>query len=164
MTRHIVGSYSYHHCIVKKGTFEMYGALYNERDIPSELRQYFEEVETSCGAPYRRMVDRPIHGKRNTTHGSNGQQTDREGASHDLYTLPTRTIGWQPTCKCPPHNAVPCVVLDPFSGAGTTGVVAIRHGRGYVGVELNPEYAEMSIERLQSTQPMLAGFVEEGTS
>jgi DNA modification methylase len=39
-------------------------------------------------------------------------------------------------------------VLDPFSGAGTTGVVALREGRQYIGIELNSEYAEMSHARL----------------
>lgn len=32
------------------------------------------------------------------------------------------------------------IVLDPFAGSGTTGVVAIRHGRRFIGFELNPEY------------------------
>lgn len=37
------------------------------------------------------------------------------------------------------------VVLDPFSGSGTTGVVALRNGLGYVGIDLNAEYLEMSL-------------------
>lgn len=41
------------------------------------------------------------------------------------------------------------VVLDPFNGAGTTGMVAMQHGRRYVGVELNPDYACLSVERWQ---------------
>lgn len=41
-------------------------------------------------------------------------------------------------------------VLDPFSGSGTTGVVALRHGRNYIGLELNPEYAELSKRRIKS--------------
>jgi DNA modification methylase len=40
------------------------------------------------------------------------------------------------------------VVLDPFSGSGTTGVVALRLGREYIGIELNPEYVAMSERRL----------------
>lgn len=51
------------------------------------------------------------------------------------------------------------VVLDPFSGAATTGVAALRHGREYIGVELNPAYAERSRERLaeQDGQLVLSG-------
>ncbi|WP_226426580.1 site-specific DNA-methyltransferase [Xanthomonas sp. MWU16-30325] len=41
------------------------------------------------------------------------------------------------------------VVLDPFMGAGTTAVVAERLGRQWLGVELNPAYAEIAKERLR---------------
>ena len=40
------------------------------------------------------------------------------------------------------------LVLDPFTGSGTTGAVALRHGRRFVGVELNPCYAEMAHRRI----------------
>jgi site-specific DNA-methyltransferase (cytosine-N4-specific) len=40
------------------------------------------------------------------------------------------------------------LVLDPFAGSGTVGVVALRHGRRFVGIELNPEYAEMARRRI----------------
>lgn len=39
-------------------------------------------------------------------------------------------------------------VLDPFMGSGTTGVVALRHGRHFTGIELNPEYATLAKERM----------------
>jgi DNA modification methylase len=47
------------------------------------------------------------------------------------------------------------VVLDPFNGAGTTGLVALRHGRSYVGIELNAEYADMARWRLRDDAPLL---------
>lgn len=50
-------------------------------------------------------------------------------------------------------------VLDPFSGSGTTGEVALTHGRNYVGVELNPEYAALSEKRITKAIGML-GNVE----
>ena len=40
------------------------------------------------------------------------------------------------------------VVLDPFIGSGTTGVAAVRCGRQYVGIELNPEFCDMAKERI----------------
>lgn len=58
----------------------------------------------------------------------------------------------------PPDLIEPCIkagspeggtVLDPFMGAGTTGLVANRLGRGFVGIELNPEYLEMARERMK---------------
>jgi len=39
-------------------------------------------------------------------------------------------------------------VLDPFAGSGTVGVVALRHGRRFVGVELNPGYVQMARKRI----------------
>lgn len=59
---------------------------------------------------------------------------------------------WRPTCD---HDAPtkPATVLDPFSGAATTGLVALTLGRRYIGIELNPEYVAMSRKRLA---PLLA--------
>lgn len=36
-------------------------------------------------------------------------------------------------------------VLDPFSGSGTTGLAAARHGRRYVGIDLNRDYLDLSL-------------------
>ncbi len=60
-----------------------------------------------------------------------------------------KTVNWQPACRCDRDERVPCVVLDPFNGAGTTGLVALQAGRHYVGIDLNAEYLDMSIKRLQ---------------
>jgi DNA modification methylase len=60
-----------------------------------------------------------------------------------------RTTGWTPTCS---HTAdpTPCTVLDPFAGSGTTGVVALRLGRSFIGIELSPAYAEMARKSLET--------------
>ena len=47
------------------------------------------------------------------------------------------------------HPVKPAVVLDPFSGSGTSGIVALEHGRSYIGIELNPDYAALSERRLK---------------
>jgi len=39
-------------------------------------------------------------------------------------------------------------ILDPFSGSGTTGAVAFRTGRNYIGIELNPDYTELAKRRI----------------
>lgn len=52
------------------------------------------------------------------------------------------------------------MVLDPFSGAGTTVMVALRHGRKGLGLELNSEYVEMSKRRIVADNPLINGYAE----
>lgn len=47
-------------------------------------------------------------------------------------------------------------VLDPFNGAGTTGLAALKNGRDYIGIELNPAYIEITHQRFQRHMPLLA--------
>jgi DNA modification methylase len=53
---------------------------------------------------------------------------------------------------CPPGG----IVLDPFFGAGTTGLVAERLQRDCIGIELNPAYAEIARRRIVGDCPILA--------
>jgi len=80
-----------------------------------------------------------------------------------IWTVPTRPFPGAHFAVMPPDLVLPCVqagsaigdlVLDPFSGAGTVGVVATRQKRSYVGIELNPEYAEMSRRRIEGDAPL----------
>ncbi|MFM2094432.1 MAG: hypothetical protein RIS70_1556 [Planctomycetota bacterium] len=48
------------------------------------------------------------------------------------------------------------VVLDPFTGSGTTGIVALRHQRHFIGTELNADYCEMARRRIASSMPLYA--------
>ncbi|MER7772361.1 site-specific DNA-methyltransferase [Kitasatospora sp. NPDC096140] len=41
-------------------------------------------------------------------------------------------------------------VLDPFTGTGSTGVAALREGRRFLGIELNPHYADVAEQRLRA--------------
>lgn len=55
-----------------------------------------------------------------------------------------------PTCHCDSHSE-PGLVLDPFMGSGTTAVAAAHLGRDWVGVELNPVFANVARERIAAT-------------
>lgn len=52
------------------------------------------------------------------------------------------------------------LVLDPFLGSGTTALAAIELGRNYTGIDINPEYVELSKERINGTQLSLDIFQE----
>lgn len=115
-----------------------------------------------CGAAWVRVVERtrlkrtelPKDDPRHRPNTYNGAYADINGKGDAGYTE-TKTLGWEPQCACG-LDPVPQIVLDPFSGAGTTGVVAKKNGRRYIGIELNPEYLEMARERIEKTQEQIA--------
>jgi hypothetical protein len=72
----------------------------------------------------------------------------------------TTTTGWTPTCTCDAGEPVPCTVLDPFTGSGTTPDVARQLGRNWIAVELSADYCdEHIIPRL--TEPLMEWAEQE---
>jgi site-specific DNA-methyltransferase (adenine-specific) len=65
-----------------------------------------------------------------------------EGARH------TREVGELRRCDCFAPSR-PGIVLDPFMGTGTTALVAKRLRRDFLGIELNPTYAQLAADRLR---------------
>ncbi len=112
----------------------------------------------NCGAPWERVTEDTLtkagHGNNNRARkGAPGDSS--EGARpYDVRMLKSvQTTGWRQTCTCPPADPIPCTVLDPFAGSGTTMRVANRLGRSAIGCELKPEYAAMA--RRRTAQPGL---------
>jgi DNA modification methylase len=77
----------------------------------------------------------------------------------DVWTVSTRSYKGAHFATFPPALIEPCIlagcpeggtVLDPFFGAGTTGLVAQRHNRKWIGCELNPEYAAIAQARIRA--------------
>jgi len=66
-------------------------------------------------------------------------------------TFPTKLIEPCILAGCPKDG----IVLDPFSGAGTTAFVAKENNRNFVGIEINQEYIDISNVRLRNAQPQL---------
>jgi hypothetical protein len=65
------------------------------------------------------------------------------------------TIGWS-NCSCKLENKwQPGIVLDPFMGSGTTGLVAKKLGRDFIGIEISEKYCEMAEKRINSIQKPL---------
>jgi DNA modification methylase len=87
----------------------------------------------------------------------------------DVWTVATQPYAGAHFATFPPKLIEPCIlagsregdtVLDPFAGAGTTGLVALRHGRSFVGCELSPEYADLARRRIIDDAPLLNSVSE----
>jgi hypothetical protein len=99
-----------------------------------------------CGAPWTHNIKR----KANYTKRQDRGQPDGIPAMVDSSGWKPATItdlGWKPTCSCG-FEPVPATVLDPFSGAGTTGVVCQKLGMNYIGIDLNQSNNVMTMDRL----------------
>jgi DNA modification methylase len=80
-----------------------------------------------------------------------------------VWTVPSKPFAGAHFAVMPEALVEPCLlagsspddlVLDPFTGSGTVGVVALRHGRDFIGVELNPEYAAIAEARIHDDGPL----------
>lgn len=107
---------------------------------------------TECGAPYRRMVERDRiatrPGRRTKVEGRDGKVIGNRDPKRHVTS--TRTVGWEPGCDCPQNRPpVPCMVLDPFLGSGTTAAVAQQSGCRAIGIELNEDYCRLASGRFR---------------
>lgn len=129
-----------------------------------------------CGAPWERVTEvergNSVAGPKSQAKRDQGLVTAFSGYDDGSVAPRITTVGWQPTCDCPPHcpkeytaeecppweecrhgvdyTPVPCLVLDPFCGSGTTGVVARKLGRRFVGLDLSEDYCRMARRRIRS--------------
>ena len=119
-----------------------------------------------CGAPiarqilataeYARLLQENL-GKNHNKDRAQDLRSGRYGTAiqrHHNVCANYQTTGWKRTCRCTLSGSTPCIVLDPFAGAGTTALVALKLGRRFIGIELNPEYAEMARRRVA---PLMGG-------
>jgi DNA modification methylase len=83
----------------------------------------------------------------------------------EVWQIATAAFSEAHFATFPPALVLPCIlagcpadgtVLDPFFGAGTTGMVADRLGRDCIGIELNPEYAELARRRIEGDAGLFA--------
>jgi len=85
----------------------------------------------------------------------------------DVWTIAPKPFAGAHFAVYPEELVRPCVlagteigdtVLDPFSGSGTTGKVALDHGRNYLGIDLNSDYLDLSLrERFQQAPLQIWG-------
>jgi DNA modification methylase len=131
---------------------ESHFATYPEKLVEPCIRAGSSEKGCcpACGSPWKRVVDvkRGVRDDTGRTHGLPDQRMGKSGPPEKGWESVRSTVGWAPTCSCPEHEPVPCTVLDPFCGSGTTGLVALREGRRFIGIELNGDYIPMAYRRI----------------
>jgi DNA modification methylase len=101
-----------------------------------------------------------VPGKTNGNMKAVGNTETRNRRS--VWTVTTKGYKGAHFAVYPEDLIVPCVlagcpengtVFDPFTGSGTTAVVALKNGRNYIGTELNPEYVKLAEERIRESVP-----------
>ena len=105
-----------------------------------------------------------------TYSGNKYDATKHKGKNkRDVWTVSTARYKGAHVAVYPPKLIEPCIlagcpdggiVLDPFSGSGTTGVVALQNNKNYIGIELNSEYAKISEDRINDSCANLFGIME----
>lgn len=125
--------------------------------------------------------DDTIRDRENTKLNNTPGRTRMGGLTTNQYEMRNKRDVWQ--IATVPYNGAhfatfpeelvkPCIlagsregdtVLDPFNGAGTTGVVCVKLGRNYVGTELNPEYVALAEKRIENAKIELEYGIKVGT-
>jgi site-specific DNA-methyltransferase (adenine-specific) len=135
--------------------------------FPPELPERCIKAGTSerggcpkCGAPWLRIIERKSatmnirvrdakKGILQKKSGFDESATEKEIADYGKEEMGySQTLGWRPSCICNAGEPIPATVLDPFFGAGTTGMVAKQLGRNFIGIDLKREYCEMAERRI----------------
>ena len=124
-----------------------------EADVPGQsMRQHRQERPGKGGGTNLKPT-----GRQHLTPDTNGGRNPGDVWSIATQPYPSAHFAVMPSALA--ERAKPCckpggTVLDPFSGSGTTGLAAARHGRKYVGIDLNAEYLDLSL-RTRLAQPGL---------
>jgi len=133
-----------------------------------------------CGAPWERIMERGREYHHETYRDGktmDGPYAKQAEIRNGILPI-SKTLGWQPTCECGleesgydvkqygnlripvekeslpywiTNTLIPCTVLDPFAGSGTTGAVALELGRKAMLIELNPKYVGLIETRCNVT-------------
>ena len=103
----------------------------------------------------RYVPARPRRAARSRHLSREGVRTSRDPLAPQpgpgMSTVRPCAVNFDRACRCR-AGTVPGVVLDPFFGAGTVGVVAEAHGRDWIGIELNPVFAQLARQRIAAAR------------
>ncbi len=108
----------------------------------------------TCGAPWTRQTERTPAAVLSSASEYGHGAGRNDGGRSMLVGATTTTTGWAPSCEHDDPTGR-SIILDPFAGSGTTGVVALRHDRSFIGVELSAAYCEIARWRIRDDAPLL---------
>ena len=137
----------------------------------------------TCGACWAPVVDSQKIPDTSQRWGSRGGDVHSHHDDLSPHRSVNRVLGHRPTCECMTEKhytsreargpsgieihktdgipkPIPCTVLDPFMGSGTTGVVALRENRNFIGIELSEDYIALARARIAkgAAQSVLPGL------
>lgn len=142
--------------VVTQACKEAHFATFPEKLIePCILAGCPEQVCVVCGKARSRMVEKQTVARERKTETTRPID-QRSPSPNAVASVETSTAGWT-DCGCG-GGFVRGIVLDPFMGAGTTGLVAYKNNRNYIGIELNPEYRDIAQRRIDAERDKLGLF------
>jgi site-specific DNA-methyltransferase (cytosine-N4-specific) len=124
-----------------------------------------EEVRSARGVAFGRGAGwrKAGHIKQNESFSAAVKDLVEMRNKRSVWTIATQPFPEAHFATYPEKLVEPCIlagsregdtVLDPFVGSGTTGVVALRYGRNFIGIELNSDYAAMARRRIEADAPL----------
>lgn len=151
------------------GTTRKYSSVHDNIGFFARQRDYYfdlDPVRIPYDAETKKARSRPrFEGKKWLEVGYNPKdlwsvsrihRQDPERADHPTQK-PLEIVERMVLASCPPGG----LVLDPFTGSGTTAVACVRHGRRFVGYEMNPEYAQLVRQRVEAAIPLVTPAVPD---
>ena len=120
----------------------------NKRDVWQADEDHYKNLQEN-GQQNHSMHERRAEGYADVTYEKRNKR--------DVWSVSTQAVKEAHFATFPEKLIEPCIlagcpkggtVLDPFCGSGTTGIVCVRNERNFIGLELDPEYAEMSRRRI----------------
>jgi len=115
------------------------------------------------GSAYKKMKAGMTMGE---AMGGNGMRNKRS-----VWTITTKPFKEAHFATFPPEIPMTCIkagsrigdtVLDPFSGAGTVGMVCEKLDRNFIGIELNPSYVKMAEKRVDDVRLPILDYIRQG--
>lgn len=148
-------SHEYIFMLAKSADYFYDGAAIREPMSDSSIQRYASEFG---GQKAEAMISRKIAGR-----SVGNRETDGWRNKRTVWNVATQPFPGAHFAVYPPELIRPCIlagsrtgdtILDPFSGSGTTGMVATQEGRKYIGIDLNADYLDLSLQT-RFRQPVL---------